>query len=76
VEIQSQQNVHGQQLAKQEAEIRSIRFALQGIVTKYEIEKLEGLLKELGFSSDFKLCCAAQLTKGRSMAKPSHSNLS
>lgn len=48
-EIQSQQKQQGQQLAKQEAEIRSIRFALQGIVTKYEIEKLEGLIKEEPF---------------------------
>jgi hypothetical protein len=48
-EIQSQQNEHGQQLAKQEGEIRSIRFALQGIVTKYEITKLEGLIKEEPF---------------------------
>ncbi len=41
--IQSQQKEHEQQLASQEAEIRSIRFALQGIVTKYELKKLEGL---------------------------------
>jgi hypothetical protein len=56
-EIQSQQDEHGQRLAKQEAEIRSIRFALQGIVTKYEIEKLEGLIKQEPFlcyySEDF-----------------------
>jgi len=56
-EIQSQQNEYGQQLAKQEAEIRSIRFALQGILTKYEVDKLEGLTKEEPFlcyySEDF-----------------------
>ena len=48
-EIQSQQNEHGQQLARQEAEIRSIRFALEGIVTKYEIKKLQALIKEEAF---------------------------
>jgi hypothetical protein len=48
-EIQSQQTEHGQQLARQEAELRSIRFALEGIVTKYEIRKLEGLIKEEPF---------------------------
>jgi Predicted nucleotide-binding protein containing TIR-like domain len=48
-EIQSQQNEQGKQLARQEAEIRSIRFALEGIVTKYEIKKLEGLIKEEAF---------------------------
>jgi len=48
-EIQSQQKEHGEQLARQEAELRSIRFTLEGIVTKYEIKKLEGLIKDEPF---------------------------
>ena len=48
-EIQSQQREQEQQLARQEADIRSIRFALEGIVTKYEIRKLQGLIKEEPF---------------------------
>jgi len=43
VEIKSRQNRQGLELSRQQAQIRSLQVALQGIVTKYEFDKLVGL---------------------------------
>ncbi len=42
-EIRSRQDLQGQELSRQQAQIRSLQVALQGIVTEYEFEKLLGL---------------------------------
>jgi Predicted nucleotide-binding protein containing TIR-like domain len=43
VDLRSRQEVQGQELVRQQAQIRSLSFALRGIVTTYEYEKLAGL---------------------------------
>jgi hypothetical protein len=45
-EIRSRQDRQENQLVTQQAEIRSLQVALQGIVTAYELDKLEGLSKD------------------------------
>ena len=47
--IKSLQSSHETRLTRQQAEIRSLQVALQGIVTHYEMDKLEGLAKEEAF---------------------------
>jgi hypothetical protein len=42
-EMRSRQKSQGQELTRQQAQIRSIQVALQGIVTTYELDKLVGL---------------------------------
>jgi CAP12/Pycsar effector protein, TIR domain len=42
-EIRTRQDEHSQELSRQQAQIRSLQVALQGIVTKYELDKLIGL---------------------------------
>lgn len=42
-EIRTRQDEHSQELSRQQAQIRSLQVALQGIVTKYEFDKLNGL---------------------------------
>ena len=43
VEIKSRQEQQGAELSRQQAQIRSLQVALQGIVTRYEYDKLVGL---------------------------------
>ena len=42
-QLESRQNMHEQELSRQRAEIRALQVALQGMVTRYEFEKLTGL---------------------------------
>jgi ribosomal protein L9 len=42
-DIKSRQESQEERLSSQEAEIRSLQVALQGIVTRYELDKLVGL---------------------------------
>jgi len=48
-DIKSRQDQHEDQISKQQAQIRSLQVALQGIVTRYEFDKLLGLTKEEPF---------------------------
>jgi len=48
-DIRSRQDSHENQLSSQQAEIRSLQVALQGILTVYEFDKLVGLSKEEPF---------------------------
>jgi hypothetical protein len=43
IDLRSRQDVQGQELVRQQAQIRSLSVALQGIVTTYEFDKLVGL---------------------------------
>jgi hypothetical protein len=49
LDLESRQVEHEKVMAKHEAEIRAIQFALQGIVTKYELEELTFLAKDVPF---------------------------
>jgi hypothetical protein len=51
-DLESRQVEHEQVMVKQGVELRAIRIALQGIVTKYELEKLTFLTKDEPFLSD------------------------
>jgi hypothetical protein len=42
-DIKSRQDAQGDELSRQQAQIRSLQVALQGIVTRYEFDKLVGL---------------------------------
>ena len=42
-QLESRQNIHEQELSRQRAEIRALQVALQGMVTRFEYEKLTGL---------------------------------
>jgi predicted nucleotide-binding protein len=48
-QLESRQNIHEQELSRQRAEIRALQVALQGMVTRYEYEKLTGLRRERPF---------------------------
>lgn len=48
-DIRSRQERQENELSKQQAEIRSLQIALQGVVTRYEFDKLVGLSKEEPF---------------------------
>jgi hypothetical protein len=48
-DIRSRQDRQEDQLSRQQAEIRSLQFALQGIVTRFELDKLSGLAGEEPF---------------------------
>lgn len=47
--IASRQEIQEEELSRQKAEIRSLQVALQGIVTRYELDKLVGLSKDEPF---------------------------
>jgi hypothetical protein len=49
VDLRSRQEVQGQELVRQQAQIRSLSVALQGIVTTYEFDKLVGLHADAPF---------------------------
>jgi hypothetical protein len=48
-ELTSRQNRQQQELAYQQAQIRSLEVALQGILTQYEFDKLNGLNRDEPF---------------------------
>ncbi len=48
-QLEAKQEEQKDQLSKQQAEIRSLQVALQGIVTRFELDKLLGLSKEEPF---------------------------
>lgn len=48
-QLKAKQEEQKDQLSKQQAEIRSLQVALQGIVTRFELDKLIGLNKEESF---------------------------
>lgn len=48
-QLEAKQEEQKNQLSKQQAEIRSLQVALQGIVTRFELDKLNGLNKEEPF---------------------------
>jgi hypothetical protein len=43
VDLKSRQDAQGNELSRQQAQIRSLQVSLQGIVTRYEFDKLVGL---------------------------------
>ena len=48
-QLEEKQEKQKDQLSRQQAEIRSLQVALQGIVTRFELDKLMGLSKEESF---------------------------
>lgn len=48
-QLEAKQEEQKNQLSKQQAEIRSLQIALEGIVTRFELDKLNGLNKEEPF---------------------------
>ncbi len=48
-DIRSRQDEQDSQISKQQAQIRSLQVALQGILTEYEFDKLVGLSKDAPF---------------------------
>src|SRR5829696_5042524 len=51
--LSSKQEQQQRQLSEQSDAIRSLQFALQGIVTRYELDKLQGLVAEPPFMCFF-----------------------
>jgi hypothetical protein len=49
VDIRSRQDAQGEELSRHQTQIRSLQVALQGIVTKYEFDKLVGLAGQDAF---------------------------
>jgi hypothetical protein len=48
-DIRTRQDIHETQLTRQQAEIRSLQIALQGIITQFEYDKLVGLSQDAPF---------------------------
>jgi hypothetical protein len=48
-DIAVKQHQHEKKLVEQDASIRSLQVALNGIVTRYELDKLEGLVRDTPF---------------------------
>lgn len=66
-DISSRQDNQEHRLSKQQAEIRSLQVALQGIVTQYEFDKLVGLSKDEPFLCFYTEDLYAELKRLRAM---------
>jgi len=68
----SRQESQEQTLSKQQAEIRSLQVALQGIVTQYEFDKLVGLSTDAPFPCYYSDDLYAELKRLRAMSLVHH----
>ena len=66
-DIRSRQEQQETELSRQQAEIRSLQIALQGIVTRYEFDKLVGLSKEEPFVCHYSNDLENELKRLRAM---------
>jgi hypothetical protein len=66
-EIRSRQKLQGQELSRQQAQIRSLQVALQGIVTEYEFDKLVGLQRAEPFICYYSEDLYSELKRLRAM---------
>jgi hypothetical protein len=65
--LESRQDRNEQELSRQQAEIRALQVSLQGIVTKYELEKLKGLIGEPPFLVRYSVDMLTELKHLRAM---------
>lgn len=65
--LESRQDRHEEELLRQRAEIRALQVALQGIVTRYELEKLKGLMREPPFLVRYSADMLSELKHLRAM---------
>jgi hypothetical protein len=65
--LESRQDRHEEELSRQKAEIRALQVALQGIVTKFELEKLKGLMREPPFLVRYSVDMLTELKHLRAM---------
>ena len=72
VALRSRQDVQGQELARQETQIRSLSFALRGIVTTYEYAKLAGLHADAPFMCYYSEDLYQELKRLRAMGLVRH----
>ena len=72
VDLRSRQDVQGQELGRQQAQIRSLSVALQGIVTRYEFEKLVGLHADAPFMCYYSEDLYQELKRLRAMGLVRH----
>jgi hypothetical protein len=71
-DLRSRQEVQGQELVRQQAQIRSLRVALQGIVTTYEFDKLVGLRADTPFMCYYSEDLYQELKRLRAMGLVRH----
>ena len=71
-EIRSRQISQGQELSRQQAQIRSLQVALQGIVTSYEFDKLVGLQRAEPFMCYYSEDLYNELKRLRAMGLVRH----
>jgi Predicted nucleotide-binding protein containing TIR-like domain len=67
IDIRSRQDAQGEELSRQQAQIRSLQVALQGIVTRYEFDKLLGLEASQPFMCHYSEDLYEELKKLRAM---------
>ena len=72
VDLRSRQEVQGQELVRQRAQIRSLSVALQGIVTTYEFDKLVGLQADAPFMCYYSDDLYQELKRLRAMGLVRH----
>ena len=70
--IRTRQEEQAHQLTRQQAEIRSLQVALQGIVTQYEYDKLIGLIGEQPFLCYYSEDLINELKRLRAMGLVKH----
>ena len=66
-QLESRQDRHEQELSRQRAEIRALQVALQGMVTRYELDKLKGLMRERPFLVRYSSDMLSELKRLRAM---------
>jgi hypothetical protein len=71
-DIRSRQEAHGQELSRQQAQIRSLQVALNGIVNSYELDKLVGLEDEQPFMCYYSDDMCEELKRLRAMGLVRH----
>jgi len=71
-EIRTRQDEHSQELSRQQAQIRSLQVALQGIVTKYELDKLNGLQQSEPFMCYYSEDLFEEMKRLRAMGLVQH----
>ncbi len=72
IDIRSRQDAQGEELSRQLAQIRSLQVALQGIVTRYEFDKLVGLEASQPFMCYYSDDLYEELKKLRAMGLVRH----
>ncbi len=71
-DIRARQDEHAQELSRQQTQIRSLQVALQGIVTKYEFDKLVGLDRNQPFVCYYSDDLYVELKRLRAMGLVHH----